>query len=124
LKIEKVIEISLNNKKTNNKNRSSLDIVREVLSIALVKVCKTRIMYGANLNFVQLEKYLKALLGNALLSFDGNSGYLTTLSGKNFLDLYEEYLERSTRLKGEVEIHAKDRLLLENMCGVGKDGRK
>ena len=50
-------------------------------------------MYGANLSFHQLEKYLSALLGNALLSFDGESGYLTTNSGKDFLVLYEDYLE-------------------------------
>ena len=103
-----------------NKNRSSLDIVREVLSIALVKVCKTRIMYGANLSFHQLEKYLSSLLGNALLSFDGESGYLTTMSGKEFLALYENYLKRSIHLRGEVETHARDRQHLENMCGIGK----
>ncbi len=112
--------LSFKDKKTANKNRSSLDIVREVLSVALVKVCKTRIMYGANLSFLQLEKYLKALLGNALLSFDGDSGYLTTMSGKEFLALYENYLEKSTHLRGEVEKNAKDRLHLESMCGLAK----
>ena len=53
----------LKNKRTMNKNRRRLDIVREVLSIASVKVRKTRIMYGANLSFVQLEKYLSASSG-------------------------------------------------------------
>jgi predicted transcriptional regulator len=113
--------LSLKTGKPANKNRSSLDIVREVLSLALVKVCKTRIMYGANLSFHQLEKYLSALLGNALLSFDGESGYLTTNSGKEFLALYEDYLDRSTRLMGAVEKNTKDRLHLENMCGFRKD---
>jgi predicted transcriptional regulator len=117
----KVLCLSLKDRKTPNKNRNSLDIVREVLSLAVVKVCKTRIMYGANLSFLQLEKYLKALLGNALLSFDGDSGYLTTTSGKEFLALYEEYLKRSTHLRGEVENNAKDRQRLENMCGFGKN---
>lgn len=112
--------MSLKDRKTPNKNRSSLDIVREVLCIALVKVCKTRIMYGANLSFLQLEKYLRMLLGNALLSFDGDSGYLTTSTGQEFLELYEGYLERSTRLKGEVERNAKDRLHLESICGIVK----
>ena len=113
--------MSLKDRITTNKNRSSLDIVREVLSIALVKVCKTRIMYGANLNFLQLGRYLSALLGNALLSFDGDSGYLTTTLGKEFLQLYENYLKRSTRLKGDIESHTKDRQHLENICGIGKD---
>jgi predicted transcriptional regulator len=112
--------LALKDKKTANKNRSSLDIVQEVLSIALVKVCKTRIMYGANLNFHQLEKYLRTLIGNALLSFESDSGYLTTNSGQMFLQLYEEYLDRSTRLKEEVEKNEKDRKQLENMCGITK----
>lgn len=104
-----------------NKNRNSLEIVHEVLSTALVTVCKTRIMYQANLSYVQLGRYLKALVGNSLLSFDGDASYLTTNSGQEFLQLYEKYLEHSTRLKGEVEGHEKARLHLENMCGLGTD---
>jgi predicted transcriptional regulator len=113
--------LSMKDRKKANKNRSSLDIAREVLSIAIVKVCKTRIMYGANLSFLQLEKYLRALLGNSLLSFDGDSGYLTTTSGKEFLELYEDYLKRATHLGAEVERNLKDRQHLENMCGFGKN---
>ena len=79
-------------------------------------------MYGANLSFLQLEKYLSALMGNALLSIDGDSGYSTTPSGKEFLSLYEDYLKRSTQLRGEVEKNVKDRENLENMCGFGKKG--
>lgn len=115
-----MLRLSLKDRKTPNKNCSSLDIVREVLSIALVKVCKTRIMYGANLSYLQLEKYLSALAGNSLLSFDGASCYLTTSTGQEFLELYENYIERSTRLMGEVERNAKDRLRLESMCGIAK----
>jgi hypothetical protein len=29
------------------------------------------------------------------LSFDGHSGYLTTVSGQEFLGLYEDYFKRS-----------------------------
>ena len=121
----------LKNKQMVNKNRGRLDIVRDVLSIASIKVCKTRIMYGANLSFVQLEKYLTLLLGSGLLEYDGASGYLITERGMEFLKLYENYLERSTRLREEVERNLKDKLRLENMCfnnkseanqiGIGKD---
>ena len=108
--------MSSKGKRTMNKNRCGLDIVREVLSIASVKVRKTKIMYGANLNFLQVEKYLNALVGNGLLKCDGYYGYLTTGTGLEFLQLYEDYLKQSTRLKAEVEKNAKDRLRLENMC--------
>jgi predicted transcriptional regulator len=113
--------LSLKDKKPVSKNRSSLDIVHKVLSLAIDKVCKTRIMYGANLSFLQLEKYLRALLGTSLLSFDGDSGYLITSSGKEFLALYQDYLRRSTHLGEAVEKNMKDRQHLENMCGFGKD---
>ena len=98
--------------------------MREVLSVATVKVCKTRIMYGANLSFLQLEKYLSALTANSLLSFDGDSGYLTTDFGQEFLALYEDFLKSSTHLGAEVERNMKERKHLENMCGLGKDNPK
>lgn len=99
-----------------NKKRRSLDIAREVLSIASVKVRKTKIMYRANLNFLQVEKYLTILQGSGLLEHDGDSEYLITRRGKEFLQLYEAYLEQSKRLREKVERNMKDRLRLENMC--------
>ena len=114
----------LKNKKTVNKNRGRLDIVRDVLSIASVTVRKTRIMYGANLSFVQLEKYLKLLQGNGLLEHDGDSGYLVTEKGIKFLQLYDDCMERSTRLKEEVDKNSKDMLRLETMCFSNKSGDK
>jgi predicted transcriptional regulator len=113
--------LSVKNGKKPNRNRSNLDIVWAVLSIALVKVCKTRLMYGANLSFLQLEKYLSALLGSSLLSFDGDSSYLTTISGKEFLHLYEDYLKQVILLRSEIEKNAKDRQRLEKLCGFRKD---
>ena len=107
--------------RTRNKNRHNLDIVREVLSIALAKVRKTKIMYGANLSFIQLEKYLSLLMGSGLLKHDSDSGYLTTGTGMEFLSLYENYIKRSTRLMEEVERNTRDRLLLESMCFGNKN---
>jgi len=112
----------LKKKRTVNKNRGRLDIVRDVLSIASVKVRKTRIMYGANLSFVQLERYLSLLQGSGLLEHDGDSGYLVTERGIKFLQLYEGCLEQSMRLKGEVEKNSEDMLQLENMCFGSKCG--
>ena len=50
------------------------------------------------------------------MEHDGDSGYLITERGKEFLELYEDCLERSTRLRQEVEKNKIDRLALENMC--------
>jgi hypothetical protein len=81
-------------------------------------------MYGANLSFVQLEKYLMLLVGSGLLEYDGDSGYLVTEMGIKFLQLYEGCLEQSMRLKGEVEKNIEDMLQLENMCFGNKIGAK
>jgi predicted transcriptional regulator len=104
-----------------NKNRSNIDIVHEILSIAAVKVRKTRIMYGANLSFLQIEKYLSALIRSGPLAHDIDSGYFITDTGFEFLKLYEDYIERSTRLRVEFRRNTEDRQQLENMCGFGKD---
>jgi predicted transcriptional regulator len=103
----------LNNVRSVSKNRCSLDIVQAMLSIASVRSRKTKIMYGANLSFHQVEKYLGFLLSSGLLEHDVGSGYLITEVGREFLSLYEEYLEQSNVLRQEVERNNKDRLQLE-----------
>ncbi len=113
--------MSLKDREVVSKNRCSLDIVREVLSVASVKVRKTKIMYGANLNFLQVEKYLNALLGNGLLERDGNSSYIITGAGLEFLQRYEEYLKRTFQLKVETQMNMKDKLQLERMCFASKN---
>jgi len=96
--------------------RRSLEIVRDMLSIASVRVKKTRIMYQANLSYRQMEKYFSSLLVGGLVACDDDSCYLITRKGVEFLQLYEDYLERRRRLGEEVQGVRKDRLLLENMC--------
>jgi predicted transcriptional regulator len=107
--------VSLNIRKNNHKNRNRLDIVRDMLSVASVRVRKTRIMYQANLSCHQVEKYLNGLLERGLVERDG-SCYLVTWKGKEFLQMYAGYLERCRRITDEVNGTAKYRLLLESMC--------
>ena len=103
-------------KKMKNKNRSSLEIVRDMLSVATKKSRKTRILYDAHINYMLLEKYLKILLENSLLKTVDDSCYLVTWKGKNFLQNYEEYLERCKRIGEEIEDARKEKLALKNMC--------
>lgn len=95
------------------KNRHRLDIVRDVLTVALVRVRKTRIMYRANLSFVQLEKYLEELLTTGLVESAGASTYVTTKKGEEFLQSYLRYLERLNKLELEQEEARKDKQKLE-----------
>ena len=59
-----------------SRNRGRLDIVRDVLSVAVVRVRKTKIMIHANLNYVQVNGYLKDLLAGGLVELKGDSYYL------------------------------------------------
>ena len=112
--LSRVLNLDLGKK--GKKYRQSLEIVRDMLSVASVKVRKTRIMYQANLSYRQLEKYLKGLLESGLVECGDDSFYLITWRGKEFLQMYEDYLERSRRIGEEIKGARKDRLLLENMC--------
>ena len=108
--------MSLDSSLGKNKNRGRLEIVKDVLSIAAVRVRKTRIMYQANLSYTQLEKYLGVLLERGLVQCDDESCYLITWRGKEFLQMYSDYLERVKRIGSEVDGARKNRLQLENMC--------
>lgn len=108
--------LNLGLRKKENKNRHRLEIVRDMLSVASVKAKKTRIMYRANLSFRQMEKYLKSLLESGLVECDDDSFYVTTGKGKEFLQMYADYLERCRRIGEEIREARKDRLLLEDMC--------
>ena len=111
-------------------NRHTLDIVRDMLSAASVSVRKTRLMYQANLSFVQVEKYLHDLLEKGLLNHEGDSFYLVTRKGLEFLRLYDEYVKRCSVIMEQVDRSEKDRLFLERMCfcrepsGAGRLTRK
>jgi len=109
--------MNLSERNSVNRNRNKLDIVRDMLAVASTGTKKTRIMYQANLNFVQVEKYLNTLLDGGLLMRDnGGTIYLTTEKGKEFLKSYADYLERCRRLVVEVDGTVKLRLVLEGMC--------
>ena len=103
-------------RETRNKNRSSLEIVRDMLSVATEKSKKTQILYDAHLNYQLLEKYLKILLKNDLLETVDDSFYLVTWKGKNFLQKYEDYLERCSRIGEEIKDVHKEKVALKNLC--------
>jgi len=108
--------LNLNLGKKERKNRHRLEIVRDMLSIVSVKVRKTRIMYQANLSFPLTEKYLKSLVERGLVKCDVDSCYFITERGKEFLQMYADYLDRCRRIGEDISGVRKDRLLLENIC--------
>jgi predicted transcriptional regulator len=104
------------NDNNKNKNRGRLDIICEILNTALVKRRKTKIMYQANLSFVQVGRYLQTLIDNDLIELLDDTFYLTTSKGKGFLQMYAEYVKRLERIGQEEAETEKNKLQLETMC--------
>jgi len=72
--------------------RSEIDIMAEILRIAIKGERKTRIMYKANLNHSNLKRYLNLLMGKGLIIRIRSNGvelFKTTKKGCEFLMSYE-----------------------------------
>ncbi len=81
-------------------NRDNIQIARDILEVAGEGSRKTRIMYGANLSYKLLSKYLASLTQAGLLTINEDLLYALTDEGRSFLVLYEKY-ESGKRKIGE-----------------------
>ena len=70
--------------------RNDLDIQADILRVAMSRggALKTQIVYGANLNFDIVKKYLKRLMSRGLLSLEGTR-YFPTEKARTYLDTIE-----------------------------------
>ena len=69
--------------------RSRMDIIIDVLEVAVISVNKTAVVYKTNLNFRLAEKYLGLLQKQGLVENTVNK-YKTTEKGKIFLEKARE----------------------------------
>jgi predicted transcriptional regulator len=72
-----------------------VDIIANILQVAVEGAKKTHIMYGCNLSFGQLQTYLNFLLDRGLLKTVSETGgggnpafFQTTARGQSFLHVY------------------------------------
>ena len=87
------------------KNRSSIDIVANILEIAKDGAKKTRIMYLANLSFDQLKKYLKFLMDKGFLEYNASEKkYKITDKGSEFLKMFYEFKESEGTYKEKLTL--------------------
>jgi predicted transcriptional regulator len=75
-------------------DRTRVEILASILTVARRDALKTHIMYKANLSHKQLTKYLQFVIGNALLQEisdpeDGTRYYQVTEKGIQFLKDYD-----------------------------------
>jgi predicted transcriptional regulator len=83
-----------------NLRRTSMDIIANILNVAVRYDSKTRIMFRASLNHKQSERYFNFLLEMNMLRkiiVKGRIFYETTERGKEFLAKYKALKEFITR---------------------------
>ena len=83
-----------------DRKRGHLEIARDLLEVARYGARPTALVYGANLNFNVIKKYLQELLDSGLISVDeipynGNTTRLftTTEMGLAFMDSVSRTLD-------------------------------
>ena len=98
--------------------RGALEIIRDILLVVEEAgdsgSKKTHIMYGANLSYKLLTKYLGEVL-NAGLVCEGTSYYVITEKGKEFLQFYKDYEETRRDLRNRVNYLNSDKETLQRM---------
>jgi len=100
------------------KYRRRIEIIADILSSAASGATKkTRIMYNANLSYTLLEKYLAEVISLGLLRLSDN-GYEVTERGFIFLEKYERFSNRFSRIQKEMQTVISERKDLEDMCSL------
>lgn len=75
-----------------NGRRSRFEILADILRLAREEAKKTRILYQANLNHAQLQRYLAFLTDKGFLERQDNPHirYKTTEKGLKFLSMFQK----------------------------------
>ncbi len=74
--------------------RNRLEIMAEILSLCKQPQTKTKVMYGTNLSYKMLQKYLSQLQSRGLLEVHHSlTKYMTTQKGLDFLEKWRELEE-------------------------------
>jgi len=98
-----------------NKNRTKEEIIADILSVVMKEPKKTHIMYGANLSYPLLCKYLNKLVQRQLILYrKTDEVYELTPKGKVYLSRYLEF----ERLKDQLETMS--RLLAEQESNLAE----
>ncbi len=84
--------------------RRRLDIIADVLEVAKGGARKTKIMYGANLSYTLLTRYLKHVMDTGLVRREDGSIFKLTEKGASFLLEFNGYCKH----RGKVDEQLSD----------------
>jgi predicted transcriptional regulator len=100
--------------------RSRFDIIADILHVVKGDGAKkTQIMYGANLSYKVLTRYLAEVLEACLVRFERNKRcYVLTSKGREFLEHYREYSRRNKHVAEQLQTMNAKKRVLEELCSV------
>lgn len=101
--------------------RGRFDIIADILRVVKGNdgAKKTQIMYGANLSYKVLTRYLGEVLEACLVRFEMSKRcYVLTAKGREFLERYREYSRRNRHLERQLKNVRAKRRALEELCSV------
>jgi len=94
-----------------------MDIIADILRVAVRNAKKTQIMYQANLSYSVLQRYLSELAAASLLSFESQSqSFILTPKGEEFLMAYKAYAKSSHHVEKRLNEIAAKKKALESLC--------
>ncbi|MEM2506761.1 MAG: winged helix-turn-helix domain-containing protein [Nitrososphaeria archaeon] len=99
------------------KYRRRFEIIADILNAARNGAKKTRIMYVANLSHKLLEKYLMETINVGFIRFN-NDNYEVTEKGRIFLERYEQFYSKYSKVLKEFESVRFEMEVLERMCAT------
>ncbi len=97
------------------KHRDRLEIIVAILNVACKGARKTRIMGFANLSYKLLQKYLPETIQLGFVSF-GNGLYEVTEKGHAFLEKYNDFSSRYSKVDSEFRKMIFEKESLEKLC--------
>ena len=89
IRINPINPFEVPNQKATRRDR--VQILLKMLQAAQVPIRKTHLMYGAGINFYQLEKHLSFLMSSGMMEemeHDDTVAYRTTEKGRMFSELF------------------------------------
>ena len=72
--------------------RTKLDIWADIIKTCNGGIKKTRLVYGANINFTTVRKYLRDMMEKELVIKTANNCYIPTNKGMLFLEHYNNMM--------------------------------
>jgi predicted transcriptional regulator len=112
------INLGLDIENISKEYRNKLDIIKDILLVAEeageLGSKKTHLMYGANLSYKLLTRYLAEVLTAGLIC-KGELCYFITEKGRKFLKFYKDYRETCSEIKEHVDSLNNDKKILEKM---------